>query len=396
MSLAEALRARDPETFGLLYDRHGPRLYAYCHAVVGDGAGDAVRDAFVAAARQTTPPPADDAGLPVWLYILARAECARRDAPAPPAAGGPPPATLPRALGRLRREHRDTLALTAALEVDQIAEVLGVARDTADQMTRMARRRLEQAVLAVLSGRAAQDDELLTALGRGRLHMLVAAAAPEPPAALREWVLAACAAAVRTAGPLVFDDDGLPIRLDALFGPAGDATRSHPVVRDATVTSLRPARGRQPRQRRAATETALLAACVAVTLVSVTLWPSPSSPDRTSTVDGSTVLLHHGAPNDRPVPSSTGGTPLDRTPAAGGSRPTAAPERRVPAGRTGSTAPRPGATATRSRGPSPTRSPAPPPRPATPAPKPPTPGLPVVPGLTPSPTTTPHQGPGGP
>ena len=237
MSLAEALNARHPKVFGLLYDEHGPRLYAYCHAVVGDAADDAVRDTFVAAARRTTPLPADDAGLPVWLYTLARAECARRDSPPSPVTGGPPPTTLRRAIGRLRREHRDTLALTAILPIEEAAEVLGVARDTADQMARMARRRLEQAVLAIMGGRAAPDDDLLTALGRGRLHTLVAASVPEPPAGLRERVLAACAAAGRTAGPLVFGDDGLPAGLDALFGPAEALTRPQPVVTDVSGTT---------------------------------------------------------------------------------------------------------------------------------------------------------------
>lgn len=391
MSLAEALRARAPEAFGLLYDRYGPRLYAYCHAVVGDEAGDAVRDAFAAAARQSAPP-ADD-GLPVWLYALARAECARRETPAAPVAVGSPPPALRRALGRLRRDHREVLALDAALEPTQVAEVLGVARDTAAQLTRLARRRLEEAAVAVLSGRPGPDGDLPAALGQGRVHTLVATAAPEPPAALRERVLAACTAAAGTTGLLLFGDDGLPIRLDALSGPAEEATRPHPAVHTTAMASPPPTgrrgavRPRRSRPRRAAAETALLAACAAVTLVSVTLWPSQSSPDRTSSVDGSTVL-QHVSPTDRPAASSTGGTSLRRPATGGGPQPATAPDGRAPAVRAGGTAP--GATAATSRGPSPTRTPTPLPRPTTPTPAPPVPALPVVPTLTSSPTPTAH------
>ena len=80
MSLTEALRAGAPQAYGALYDEYAGALYAYCHVMVGDEAGDALRDAFITVAGHPDAVPDDDAKLPVWLHSLARAECVRRGA----------------------------------------------------------------------------------------------------------------------------------------------------------------------------------------------------------------------------------------------------------------------------------------------------------------------------
>ncbi|GAA4636360.1 hypothetical protein GCM10023196_085790 [Actinoallomurus vinaceus] len=370
MSLTEALRAGDPEVFALLYDEHGALMYACCRRMVGDEAADAVRDAFVAAARHPAGPPSDDASLPVWLYALARAECVRRGAP-PHAA--PEAAPLERALARLRPEHREALALTAVLETEDLARILGVARDTAELLVRLARRRLEQAVIAVLEAGAEADDEVLTALAKGRLHTLVIRPV-DPPASLRERVLAACAATERaTGGALLFDAEGLPVPLDVLFGPAEAATGPQPKVGPAAP----PARHhRKPRARHAVlTETLTLAACAAAVIGAIVIWPAGT--DRgASTVDDHTRIEHRATSTSSPA-SSTGGT----TPLNGGSSPvgaTPAPSAAGAASPSGTATPaRPSSSASASRPPTSPSSP------TTPTPKPPT-SAPA----TPSPTTS--------
>ncbi|MCO6007611.1 hypothetical protein NE236_21780 [Actinoallomurus purpureus] len=375
MSLTEALRAGDPEVFGLLYDEHGARIYAYCHRMVGDEAADAVRDAFVAAARHPAGAPSDDEALPVWMHALARAECVRRAAllrAATTAPGAPP---LERALARLRPEHREALALTAVLDTEEFRRIIGVARDTAEQLDRMARRRLEQAVIAVLETGAGADDGLLTALAKGRLRALMSSRAAEPPASLRERVLAACAAAERTSGgALLFDADGLP--LDGLFGPAEVMTR--PLPRVAGPAAPMPAgRRRKPRPRRnlVLTEALTLAACAAAVIGAIMIWPA--GPDQgASRVGDHSRIVRQGSPTSGPA--STG----DTTPLGGGS----SPVRGAPiAPQTGAASPsasvtpaRPSPTVTVSRPPASSARPTPP---GTPTPKPPA-------SATPSPTSS--------
>jgi DNA-directed RNA polymerase specialized sigma24 family protein len=205
VSLTGPLRAGDPVLFGRLYDEHAERLYTYCRAMAGDEAAAALRDAFTAATR--TPGPGED-GPRIWLYGLVRAECQRRDPPP-----GPTTAPLERAAARLRREHREVLVLAASLETADVARVLGVATDTAQMLHEMARRRLAQAARAVVGADAT-----------GRLHELVTRAY-EPPPGLRDQVLVACSAAGHAAaGALLFDESGMPIAPEDLFGPAEAAT----------------------------------------------------------------------------------------------------------------------------------------------------------------------------
>ncbi|MFL6052144.1 MAG: hypothetical protein ACJ72W_04385 [Actinoallomurus sp.] len=358
MSLTEALRASEPEVFGLLYDEHGARIHAYCRRMVGDEAAGVVRDAFAAAARHPDEAPSSDETLPVWLYALARAECLRRGALVRSVPAAPGSAPFERAVARLRPEHREALALTDALEVQDLARVIGVASDTAELLVRMARRRLEQAVITVLEAGADADEELLTALAKGRLHALVSRRAAEPPASLREQVVATCAAAERTAaGALLVDADGLPIPLDGLFGPAGAMTRPQQrIVDPATPAPTR--HRRKPRRRNPlVTEALTLAACAAAVIGATLIWPA--GPDQgASNVGDHSRLVRHGTPTSRPGSSSGGTAPLGPGSSPVGGAP-AAPNTGV-ASRPGSaTSARPSPTVTASRPPASPASPAP-------------------------------------
>jgi DNA-directed RNA polymerase specialized sigma24 family protein len=411
VSLTEALRAGAPEVFGQLYDEHAGRLYAYCRIMVGDEAADAVRDAFIAAARHPGTVP-DDEALPVWLYALARTECVRRGALLRKAPAGPADEPLTRALARLRPEHREVLALSATLETGEVARVIGLAPDTAELLMRMSRRRLEQAAASVLGSRAARDDEMLTALGRGSLHKLVARGS-EPPPRLRERVLMACAAAERAVdGALLFDQDGMPIPLEGLFGPADEVTRplqqigagdlvSPPPGGDVVAVAppkkdgvlvARSRRKKEPfltRRRDGLVEMLGLAACVAAAASVFALWPAPHG-GNASNMDGTSLLLHRGSRASRSVRSPAGASPQLSTTSGAGASPTlpakgsAAPTTTAPAA---TTAPAHSMTPPTTAGPSPAHPIPQPSIPPTTIPRPvPSPPLPSIPPLSESPS----------
>jgi DNA-directed RNA polymerase specialized sigma24 family protein len=385
VTLTEALRAGAPDVFGVLYDEHAGRLYAYCHIMIGDEAAETVRDAFIAAARH----PAtvrEDAAVPVWLHGLARTECVRRGAlthksPLVPAAD-----PLRRTLARLRPEHREALALSATFSAQEVAQIIGVAGDTAEMLVLMARRRLDQAAASVLG--TVRDEAMLAALGGGKLHKLITQGY-EPPTRLRQQVLMSCAAAERSPdGALLFDEEGMPIQLDTLFGRAEAPTRpmrhvsavpaSTPVVR--LGAAVRPKK--TPflvRRRDGLVEAAGLVACVAAATSVLALWPTGHSSNGASNVDGTSLLLHRGAQASRtvqaPEPPTSG--PQQGTTAKPGVSPSTTPTTDAPA----------------VPAPSPPASPVPP-NPAVPAPPGPRPTHPhphptSPPSSTPTPPTSP-------
>jgi DNA-directed RNA polymerase specialized sigma24 family protein len=396
LSLTETLRAGTPEVFDLLYDEHAVRLYAYCHLMVGDEAADAVRDAFIAAVRHRGTAP-DDEALPVWLHALARAECVRRGALLRKAAVAPHAEPLRRALARLRPEQREALALSAALETDELARVVGIAPDTAELLLRLSRRRLEQAAASVLGGRAVRDDDMLTALGTGSLHKLVTRGC-EPPPRLREQVLFSCAAAERAPdGALLFDQDGMPVPLDGLFGPADEITRPIAKISDADIAvapeknDLLVSRARPKkklfltRRRHGLVEIVRLAACVVAATGVLAVWPGPHD-DGTSNLDGTSLPLHRGSPASRTTRPAAGTSPQQATTSGVGTSPAATPAK----GSSAPTATAPPVTTTPAHtgtpptaGPTPTH---PTPRPSTPRPSTPQPSTP--PSTTPAPTPT--------
>jgi DNA-directed RNA polymerase specialized sigma24 family protein len=229
VSLTEALRAGAPQAFGALYDEHAGPLYAYCYVMVGDEAGDALRDVFVTVARHPDAVPGDDAELPAWLHSLARTECVRRGAFLRGVVATPSADPLRRALALLSPEDREVLALSNALDTAETARVLGVAWDAAELLVREAQWRLQQAAASV-SDREPRDSATLAPLSGAALHRLVTLGY-EPPAGQRERVLSSCAAAGRArGGTAVFGADGTPLPPDAFSAQADDATHQFSTI----------------------------------------------------------------------------------------------------------------------------------------------------------------------
>lgn len=77
-ALVAAIRVGDRSAFAELYDRHGPRIEAFCARILGDlhlGA-DAAQDTFVLAAQRIDQL-RDPGSVRAWLYAIARNECTR-------------------------------------------------------------------------------------------------------------------------------------------------------------------------------------------------------------------------------------------------------------------------------------------------------------------------------
>jgi DNA-directed RNA polymerase specialized sigma24 family protein len=409
VSLTEALRTGAPGAFAALYDTYAGQLYAYCHVMVGEEAADAVRDAFIAVARHPGEAPGDDEALPAWLHALARSECVRRGALVRRPVATPSPDPLRRALARLRPEHREALALSTALDPAGIARVIGVARDTAEMLVRVAQRRLEQAAASV-GGREAHDSAMLAALSGEALHRLITLGY-EPPERQRERVLFSCAAAEHAPdGALLFDADGMPVPLDGLFESGEEPTHPFARVPEETpaedtpvvrVSGDRPAR--QPflsRRRDGLVEVAGLAACVAAATGVLALWPSPH-PGGASNVDGTSLFLHHGATASRSaqpsVPASQApppqaatskpGTSSSPTPSAASSSPSSPAKPSSPAD--------PGTPPSPPDGGSPTTRPTPPTSPPDSPTTTPTPDPTPTPSDSPTDSETPSPDPSG-
>ncbi|MCD0452746.1 hypothetical protein LO762_26710 [Actinocorallia sp. API 0066] len=76
--LVKALRNRSTDALTLVYDRYGPQLFDYCHAILRDEpfASRVVHDTLLAAEAHIEQLPSTDR-LRGWLYALARRECQR-------------------------------------------------------------------------------------------------------------------------------------------------------------------------------------------------------------------------------------------------------------------------------------------------------------------------------
>ncbi|MCK2212856.1 hypothetical protein MF672_003440 [Actinomadura sp. ATCC 31491] len=122
------------ELIAELYDRHAAGLFAYCADQLGDlGSASDVLLTVLNAVPATEPPRAA-------LYALARRELHRRDVVyAPPAVDpliDPATALVERTLRELRPHQREVLVLCAVcgLSKAELAWVLGVAPDTAEEL----------------------------------------------------------------------------------------------------------------------------------------------------------------------------------------------------------------------------------------------------------------------
>ncbi|GAA1310682.1 hypothetical protein Psi02_39200 [Planotetraspora silvatica] len=160
------------ELIAELYERHAAGLFAYCHDQLGEStsAGDAVVAVFTGVPTAEPPPRAA-------LYALARREIYRRDVsyalPSVDSVADPATALIERVFRDIRPHQREVLLLSAVcgLDTPEIAVVLDVAADTAEELTFGAQRRfvqtLETATAAARSAPyvAADVAEVYDAIG---------------------------------------------------------------------------------------------------------------------------------------------------------------------------------------------------------------------------------------
>ncbi|GII79379.1 hypothetical protein Sru01_43610 [Sphaerisporangium rufum] len=237
------------ELIAELYDRHAAGLFAYCHDQLGDtaAAADALASALAGAPAQDAPR--------ATLYALARREIYRRDvAYAPPAADPADPVTalIERIAREMRPHQREVLLLTTVcgLDTGELATVLDVAADTAEQLLIIARDRFARSLAAAAGVTGGSGTPVVTSVQHG--YRALAAMSPAealarlpwraPPGALRARVLAAVPAAPPsprpTAGP------GESPTADPATGPTTGPTTG-PAF-GPTTRSAEPAESRRP------------------------------------------------------------------------------------------------------------------------------------------------------
>ncbi|WP_188191528.1 RNA polymerase sigma factor [Nonomuraea sp. SYSU D8015] len=178
------------ELIAELYDRYAAGLFAYCADQLGDlGSASDVLASVLSGIPDTEPPRAA-------LYAFARREIHRRDVVyAPPAVDpliDPATALVERTLRELRPHQREVLVLCAVcgLSKAELAWVLDVAPDTAEELAVGAGHRFRQALGAALASTGLRVPKPIAdvygALGVAPLHDVLGRLPwPQPPAALR-------------------------------------------------------------------------------------------------------------------------------------------------------------------------------------------------------------------
>jgi RNA polymerase sigma factor (sigma-70 family) len=186
-----AIVAGDPDGLAAAYDRYAMPLYSYCRSLLREpaDAADAVQDTFLVATAKLGDL-RDPGKLRPWLYAVARNECHRK------LRAGAATAALDEAAdmtaqtvdaasaveqAELRQLVRDAIAglnpgerevielsLVHGLDVDELADALGVSRNHAHALQSRARGQLERSLGALLVARTGRDacpalDELLAA-----------------------------------------------------------------------------------------------------------------------------------------------------------------------------------------------------------------------------------------
>ncbi|HEX4813705.1 MAG TPA: hypothetical protein VFV66_13230 [Nonomuraea sp.] len=178
------------ELIAELYDRHAAGLFAYCADQLGDpGSASDVLVTVLSGVPDTEPPRAA-------LYALARREIHRRDVVyAPPAVDpliDPATALVERTLRELRPHQREVLVLCAVcgLSKAELAWVLDVAPDTAEELAVGAGHRFRQALGAALASIGVRVPkpvaDVYGALGVAPLRDVLGRLPwPQPPGAVR-------------------------------------------------------------------------------------------------------------------------------------------------------------------------------------------------------------------
>ncbi|OPG09621.1 hypothetical protein [Microbispora sp. GKU 823] len=187
------------ELIAELYERHAAGLFAYCHDQLGEtaSAADAVVAVFTAA--PTAEPPSRAA-----LYALARREIYRRDVsyalPAVDSVADPATSLIERVFRDIRPHQREVLLLSevCGLTAPELALVLDVAADTAEELIAGAARRFAQTLeTAVTAARSApfvpaSVAEVYDAIGVSPLGDVLARLPwRRPGASVRDRVLSA-------------------------------------------------------------------------------------------------------------------------------------------------------------------------------------------------------------
>ena len=183
--IVAAIVAGDPAGLAAAYDNYAPALYAYCRTLLSEpaDAADAVQDTYVIAAAKLDGLREPDRLRP-WLYAVARNECFRRlrarglSAPLDAAVEVTSEDTNI-VLGPEREELRDLvvdalsglnpgdrevieLNLRHVLDGDDLADALGVSRNSAHALVSRARAQFEGSLGALLVARTGREqcDEL--------------------------------------------------------------------------------------------------------------------------------------------------------------------------------------------------------------------------------------------
>jgi DNA-directed RNA polymerase specialized sigma24 family protein len=189
-----------------LYDRHAAGLFAYCHDQLGDTTSAA--DALVAVLTSVPavePPRAA-------LYALARREIYRRDVayalPSVDPAADPATFLIERVLREMRPHQREVLLLSAVCGLDtvELAWVLDVAADTAEQLVISARHRFTHSLTAAVS--SARPAALVPAQA-AEVHDGLTVAPAEAALARLPWRAPSGALRVRVLGAIP-EETGTP------------------------------------------------------------------------------------------------------------------------------------------------------------------------------------------
>ncbi|GAA4577174.1 RNA polymerase sigma factor [Planotetraspora kaengkrachanensis] len=195
------------ELIAELYERHAAGLFAYCHDQLGEttSAGDAVVAVF-------TGVPAGEPPARAALYALARREIYRRDVsyalPSVDSVADPATALIERVFRDIRPHQREVLLLSAVcrLSSSEIAVVLDVAVDTAQELTFGAQRRFAQTLETATT--AARSAPYVVA-GVAEVYNAIGVAPVEDILARLPWRGPSAAVRGRVLSALLLEDPGV-------------------------------------------------------------------------------------------------------------------------------------------------------------------------------------------